>query len=117
MDYSCFVYVRTLAPKVRSQNTVFEINCAYGLIKEIRLPRRIVLLGSVLQCCLHDVQGVEFSRIVPWVQKVFSFSLIPDSSPRVFCTKKVQQSDVLFGIALYKASSRILCPPVPSRSA
>ena len=27
-------------------------------------------LGSVLQCCLHEV---EFSKIVPWVQKIFSF--------------------------------------------
>ena len=47
-----------------------------------------------------DVQDVEFSRIVPWVQKVYSFFLIPDSSRRGLFAKKMQQNDVLFGIAV-----------------
>ena len=55
-----------------------------------------VSLGSVLQCCLHEV---EFSKVVPWVQKIFSFFLIPDGLRCGLFAKKMQHNDVLFAIA------------------
>ena len=49
-------------------------------------------------CMIHNV---EYSRIVPWVQKVFFvFLLIPDISRRGLFAKKMQQNDALFGIAV-----------------
>ena len=44
------------------------------------------LLGSVLQCCLHDV---EFSKIVPGCKRFFLFFLIPDGSRRGLFAKKM----------------------------
>ena len=49
-------------------------------------------------CMMHNV---EYSRIVPWVQKVLPPPrLIPDSSRRGLFAKKMQQNDALFGIAV-----------------
>ena len=56
-----------------------------------------VLLGSVLQCCLHDV---EFSEIVPGCKRFFLFFLIPDGLRCGLFAEKMQQNDVLFGIAI-----------------
>ena len=58
-------------------------------------------LSSALFHCLHDVLDVEFSRIVPWAQTFFFFFfLIPDSLWRGLFAKKMQQNDVLLGIAV-----------------
>ena len=56
-----------------------------------------VLVGSVLQCCLHDV---EFSKIVPGCKRFFPFFLIPDGLRCGLFAEKMQQNDVLFGIAI-----------------
>ena len=56
-----------------------------------------VSLGSVLQCCLHDV---EFSKIVLGCKRFFLFFLIPEGLRCGLFAKKMQQNDVLFGIAI-----------------
>ena len=58
-----------------------------------------VLLGSVLQCCLHDVHDAEFSRISALGAKGFFFVfLIPDGLRRGLFALKCSGNDVWFGI-------------------